>query len=134
MAYSKQQWQDGDIITAEKLNHMEDGIKASNGVMVITPYWDDDGIMKSNYTYEEILDAGYNGQIVILQFGETSYQSKSYLLTSLGMGGPITFTYTDVELRPDNKCYLNALVATVDQNNVVEETTSLTIDLTSLQI
>ena len=34
MAYEKQTWANGDIITAEKLNHMEDGI-ASNGVVFI---------------------------------------------------------------------------------------------------
>ena len=34
MAYEKQTWANGDIITAEKLNHMEDGIYA-NGVLVV---------------------------------------------------------------------------------------------------
>ena len=29
MSYEKQTWQNGDIITAEKLNHMEDGIGES---------------------------------------------------------------------------------------------------------
>lgn len=31
MAYEKQTWVVGDTITAEKLNHMEDGIAAMNG-------------------------------------------------------------------------------------------------------
>lgn len=26
MAYAKQTWNNGDVITADKLNHMEDGI------------------------------------------------------------------------------------------------------------
>ena len=30
MAYSKQTWVTGDVITAEKLNHMEDGIASSD--------------------------------------------------------------------------------------------------------
>lgn len=35
MAYTKQTWECGDIITAEKLNHMEDGIaKAVVGVLL----------------------------------------------------------------------------------------------------
>ena len=29
MSYEKQTWQNGDIITADKLNHMEDGISES---------------------------------------------------------------------------------------------------------
>lgn len=32
MAYTKQTWECGDVITAEKLNHMEDGIANSGGV------------------------------------------------------------------------------------------------------
>lgn len=35
MAYTKQTWECGDTITAEKLNHMEDGIAdASGGVLL----------------------------------------------------------------------------------------------------
>ena len=34
MSYEKQTWQTGDIITAEKLNHMEDGIKEAPGYIV----------------------------------------------------------------------------------------------------
>lgn len=33
MAYSKQTWTNGDVITAEKLNHMEDGIAAGGGAV-----------------------------------------------------------------------------------------------------
>lgn len=32
MAYTKQTWNTGDTITAQKLNHMEDGIASSGGV------------------------------------------------------------------------------------------------------
>lgn len=36
MAYEKQTWQTGDVITQEKLNHMEDGIaEAGGGIMVV---------------------------------------------------------------------------------------------------
>lgn len=36
MAYDKQTWQTGDIITAPKLNHMEDGIESAPGYHVET--------------------------------------------------------------------------------------------------
>lgn len=35
MSYEKQTWATGDVITAEKLNHMEDGIK-NNGLIIPT--------------------------------------------------------------------------------------------------
>lgn len=36
MAYTKQTWADGDIISAEKLNHIEDGIDGASGGAVIS--------------------------------------------------------------------------------------------------
>ena len=35
MSYTKQTWVNGDIITAEKLNHMEDGIENAGGVILL---------------------------------------------------------------------------------------------------
>lgn len=35
MAYEKQIWADGDVITQEKLNHMEDGIAEGDGVEIV---------------------------------------------------------------------------------------------------
>ena len=34
MAYEKQTWTCGETITADKLNHMEDGIENCGGVLV----------------------------------------------------------------------------------------------------
>ena len=31
MAYEKQTWQSGDVITAAKMNHIEDGIASGGG-------------------------------------------------------------------------------------------------------
>lgn len=47
MSYTKQTWQTGDTVTAERLNHMEDGI-AGEGALII----DFDNI--AGYTYEQI--------------------------------------------------------------------------------
>ena len=34
--YSKQTWKNGDVITEDKLNHIEDGIANGGGVLIIT--------------------------------------------------------------------------------------------------
>ena len=53
MAYTKNTWADGDVVTSEKLNHMEDGIANSGGgVMVIN---DTDNTLDK--TWQEIYDA-----------------------------------------------------------------------------
>lgn len=46
MSYTKQNWQTGDKITAEKLNHMEDGIEGLNGCDIMF-----------HFTKDEVLDS-----------------------------------------------------------------------------
>ena len=54
MSYEKQTWQTGDTITAEKLNHIEDGI--ANSILVVTVDLDT-GI--SDVTYEDLQNATF---------------------------------------------------------------------------
>ena len=42
MAYTKQTWANGDTITADKLNHIEDGIEDASDVTAITTAQIDD--------------------------------------------------------------------------------------------
>ena len=65
MSYEKQTWANGDVITAEKLNHIEDGVYSnsqSGGVLLVNESYDDDtGISTLDKTYTEIkaaIDAG----------------------------------------------------------------------------
>lgn len=62
MAYEKQEWKTGDVITESKLNHIEDGI--ANGGGVISSYLSEDDILDK--TWNEINTALRNGQLVIL--------------------------------------------------------------------
>lgn len=55
MAYEKQTWQTGDIVTANKLNHMEDGIAESYNCETITlTDNEDDGTYQIDKTFDEI--------------------------------------------------------------------------------
>lgn len=53
MAYDKQTWANGDVITAEKLNHMEDGIGgvAIEPLSITITHDDDAGTCSANKTY-----------------------------------------------------------------------------------
>ena len=53
MAYEKQTWVTGEVITKEKLNHMEDGIADSGGVIVA----EEDSDAQLDKTWQEICDA-----------------------------------------------------------------------------
>lgn len=63
MSYTKQTWNTGDVITAQKLNHMEDGI-ANCGLFVVT-ITNDDGNYSCDKTNEEIYNAWLSGANVV---------------------------------------------------------------------
>ena len=44
MSYTKQTWQTGEVITADKLNHIEDGVENNNNDIIVTYYYEDDYI------------------------------------------------------------------------------------------
>lgn len=84
MAYEKYTWQTGETITAEKLNHIEDGISDieggssggdSNGFFVIRTidYDLDEGTWsRVNKTFSQIADAMQQGMLPVLFIGEGS--------------------------------------------------------------
>ena len=63
MSYTKQNWNTGDVITAQKLNHIEDGI-ANNGLFVVT-LTEDNGSYSCDKTNEEIYNAWLSGANVV---------------------------------------------------------------------
>lgn len=63
MSYTKQVWATGDIITEEKLNHMEDGISA-NGVLVVGTTVSGNTVTLDK-TWQEIHEALLTGGAII---------------------------------------------------------------------
>lgn len=55
MAYTKQTWATGDTITADKLNHLEDGVAGAGGVMVVGATFDESTNKTTlDHTWQEI--------------------------------------------------------------------------------
>ena len=69
MAYTKQTWANGDTITAEKLNHMEDGIAGGGSAPLIidTIYDEIEDCNILNKTWQEIYDAYIVGTMCIIR-------------------------------------------------------------------
>lgn len=77
MSYEKQTWVTGDVVTADKLNHMEDGISNSGGggtgggdmfvvYVTATPIVDGNGYTFATETaYADVLAALEAGKVVI---------------------------------------------------------------------
>jgi len=56
MSYTKTTWRDGDVISADRLNNMEDGI-ANAAPMVIVNRTENDGVVVLDKTWQEIYNA-----------------------------------------------------------------------------
>ena len=81
MSYDKQNWQTGDVITANKLNHIEDGIANGGGTsnLYITLSSDDGSMDK---TWQEIWDTMTGGGLCFILFdnvGQDNFGFEYYV-------------------------------------------------------
>jgi hypothetical protein len=69
MAYTKNTWADGDVVTSEKLNHMEDGIANSENVFIVggVSLGENDALEGTlDKTWQEIHDAMQNKICIVV--------------------------------------------------------------------
>lgn len=86
MAYEKTNWQTGDTVTAEKLNHAEQGIADAGQVMVIEI---NPETVTLQSTWQEIYDA-FNAGVLLLVInhtntGETAFNESNYIVSQVGL-------------------------------------------------
>ena len=78
MSYTKQTWNTGDVITAQKLNHMEDGIGGGNPFFIINLTYDEKTSEPSvDKTNAEIWAAWQAGKIPMLIQRDNAYTDNS---------------------------------------------------------
>lgn len=92
MAYTKTVWQDGDVITAQKMNNIENGIESTAGgsvlivdVAITTPVANVEHL-EMNKTWKEIHDAFIAGTVVIareIRNTSTSLEIVAYMGTDV---------------------------------------------------
>ena len=95
MSYTKQTWQNGDVITAEKLNHMEGGIENAGGNTqpLIIPYtWNNDTeLYETETTFGEVRQAFESGRIVLFKY-EYEYEEGCQINAVQGVEYELTLT------------------------------------------
>ena len=82
MSYTKQTWATGDIVTADKLNHMEDGI-AGGGSAPLVCYFDEN-LGHLNVTFGAIVEAVDAGRLVVHYSNHTegeAFHSRATMFT-----------------------------------------------------
>lgn len=84
MSYTKQTWQTGETITANKLNHMEDGI-ANNNVMIVRIADETEDTFIYDKTWQEVTNALKNGiPVYILEATEEVEEQNTYFKPIIG--------------------------------------------------
>ena len=72
MAYTKHTWATGEVITAGRLNNMEDGIADAGGVMVFSETHDEQADLNTlDKTWQEIYDAMAQGKLCVRKLDTT---------------------------------------------------------------
>lgn len=106
MAYNKTTWKTGDTITAEKLNHAEQGIADALECLVIHLSEGDDDDIVSDVSYNEIDTAFQSGitcivhcfgKVGLLSYGGTHDSVRWYQAVLLNMGGDAEAPVLNVE-------------------------------------
>lgn len=119
MAYSPTEWHNGDIISAEKLNKLENGVangSASSGLFPITLTWNADwSIATLNKTFSEIktaLQSGLFPFVTSVSEDSGSYSLDIYSLEQIGIdteGCSIVITIVDAGAQSLNVYYFNGM-------------------------
>lgn len=82
MSYTPTVWNTGDVITAEKLNHAEQGI-AANTIFHVVTFTQNGTAFTCDYTYEQIAALTSGGALLI---GVATVGSRKVLLPEFGHG------------------------------------------------
>lgn len=102
MAYVRQAWKTGDIITAEKLNNIEDGIITNKNFIIKSTISYDDGTEVLDKTFEEIVVAvKNNGLVPIITMKTNNLNDARSLLVNIN------------EIRIDEQSHYYAIVTDV---------------------
>ncbi len=84
--YTKQTWNTGDVITEEKLNHIEDGISNAGGVLIVNENYNEDIGSTLDKTYKEIRNAYDSGTIVMIRRVESQCFVTGFVASKNGNG------------------------------------------------
>lgn len=126
MPYTKQIWVDGDIVTAEKMNHIEEGV-GNGGVFFVefstAPNTDEP---KSDKTYREITQAIDNNQFVVAYSKglNGSYIDFTYYSLEKIHNSENEYVFSQYELSGGTNSYITKRTITIDYNNVVRKKTT----------
>ena len=83
MTYVPKEWETGDVISAEDLNHIENGIGKS--ILILHPTFGERGAVTLDKTWQEIWDAVGDGKIVMFYQPDNELSPSEYVPYTLNV-------------------------------------------------
>lgn len=123
MGYTKQAWNTGDIITANKLNHIENGIESLDNVFLVKLIWDEQ--TESSYAdcnYADLTAALSSGKWIVIRdfFYEGDVSAVYY--TNCALNSPFTDYSNNVFIYREHFTATPQIAAREGGSNITEET------------
>ena len=100
MSYDKQNWQTGDVITANKLNHIEDGIANGGGVVVVHVTEENDTFTLDK-TWNELQELLASGALVATVSEDTGFTTMQFLTQTYSDNGTYAVAFIGGAIKPD---------------------------------
>ena len=91
MAYEAHEWETGEVITADRLNHIEEGIESESEKFIVTFSSNNNNELSADKTLQEIYDA-WNGGKRVFGAKYTGIGFAYFPLTEASFAA-VTFTY-----------------------------------------
>lgn len=103
MAYTKNTWKTGDIVSSQKLNHMEDGIANSENVFIVGGVsFGNSGIEGTlDKTWQEIHDAMLSKICIVVITDDSSIVQKLITDASVGLEGEYNVFVEETQFSTD---------------------------------
>ena len=125
MSYTKTTWQNGDIITAEKLNHIEDGVASGDdSSIIVVTVTKDSNTYTADKTYQEARNVIDSGGICIFKIMQTT--SYDYFIVDFAstMYDPLNISCSCITVNSysGNKIMINKTVFTFASDNTFTKT------------
>lgn len=101
MSYDKQNWQTGDVITANKLNHIEDGIAGAGGGGVVVHITEEEDVFTLDKTWNELQELLSSGALVVALSEDVGYTTMQFLSQAHSDNGTYAVAFISASIKPD---------------------------------
>ena len=123
MSYTPTEWKTGDVITADKLNNMEDGIVNAGQNVMVAKFTESENVWSCDKTNEQMIECLDNGGCVIGFFSNMGFLTCVPLYSyRTGQYATINFQIINISgTAQQGQAVITQTIFSVRQDNTVQQ-------------